>query len=415
MINASIKAANVHTPRKPFDEAREQEPLASEVMRLHAALRDLVPELVSRAEEIEKGRRVPADITDRLQRLGLFRTLLPRSHGGLELSVPEVLQLIETLAAADSSVGWVSMIGIGAQLFTTRLPRVTFDRIHADGRANQLAASGMPVGRAEVVDGGYQVSGRWPFASGCQNAQWIVGHCIVHKDGEPVMSERGPVTRWVTLPAERWRIEETWQASGLTGSGSHHVILKDVKVPEANMFDMFNGSSLIPGPLESPLMPFLASLHGAVANGIAAGAMADLAGMAGSGRRQAFATTDLRDSQVFQQEFGRLGAELRATRALLQVQADNHWRRALAGTLNGEADFAEGLQASAWIHAACTNIVSDCYTLGGTNAIMNASALQRRLRDIHAARQHAFAQERFYISAGKNALGFPPVDPMFGQ
>jgi alkylation response protein AidB-like acyl-CoA dehydrogenase len=272
----------------------------------------------------------------------------------------------------------------------------------------------MPVGQAEAVAGGYKVSGRWPFASGCQNAQWIAGHCIVHKDGQPVMSEHGPVTRWVALPAERWEIDETWQASGLAGTGSHHVVLKNVEVPEANMFDLFNGKSVVPGPVASPIMPFLASLHGAVANGIAAGAVADLAAMAGSGRRQAFAATDLRDSPVFQLEFGQLGAGLRATRALLQVQADNQWRRALAGKLNGEADFAEGLQASAWIHAACTDIVSRCYKLGGASAIMNASPLQRRLRDIHAARQHAFAQERFYISAGRNALGFPPVDPMFG-
>jgi len=85
------------------------------------------------------------------------------------------------------------------------------------------------------------------------------------------------------------------------------------------------------------------------------------------------------------------------------------------GTLDGKADFAESLQASAWIHAACTNVVSGCYTLGGASAVLNASPLQRRLRDIHAARQHMFAQERFYANAGANQLGFPPVDPISGR
>jgi len=118
---------------------------------------------------------------------------------------------------------------------------------------------------------------------------------------------------------------------------------------------------------------------------------------------------------VFQHEFGRIGAELRAARALLKVQAANHWRRAVDGTLDGKADFAESLQASAWIHAACTNVVSGCYTLGGASAVLNASPLQRRLRDIHAARQHMFAQERFYANAGANQLGFPPVDPISGR
>jgi alkylation response protein AidB-like acyl-CoA dehydrogenase len=407
-----LAKANVQTARNRIDKAGGQEPVASEMTRLRAALRDLAPELASRADEIEQGRRVPADIAERLQRLDLFRTLIPRSHGGLELNFAEVSQLIETLAAADSSVGWVTMIGVGGQLFSTRLPRATFERVHA-GWANLLVGAGMPVGQAEAVDGGYRVSGRWPFASGCQNASWLSGHCMVSKDGQPVMTDQGPVTVWVALPAERWGIEETWQASGLAGSGSNHIVLDNVEVPEAYIFDLMYGGSVVPGPLESPVLPLLGTFHGAVAVGIAAGAMADLAAMAGSGRRQAFAATDLRDSQLFQYEFGRLGAELRAARALLQVQAETQWCRALAGTFDGIADFAEALQCSAWIHAACTNIVSGCYTLGGASSIMTASPLQRRLRDIHAARQHAFAQERFYISAGKNALGFPPVHPLF--
>jgi hypothetical protein len=84
-------------------------------------------------------------------------------------------------------------------------------------------------------------------------------------------------------------------------------------------------------------------------------------------------------------------------------------------TLDGKADFAESLQSSAWIHATCSQIVSGCYTLGGASAMLNDSPLQRRLRDIHAARQHVFAQERFYASAGAHQLGFPPVDPFFGR
>jgi alkylation response protein AidB-like acyl-CoA dehydrogenase len=162
-------------------------------------------------------------------------------------------------------------------------------------------------------------------------------------------------------------------------------------------------------------MPFTGSFHAAVATGIATGAIADLAAMAGSGRRQLFAAADLRDSPVFQHEFGRLGANLRAARALLEVQAQSHWHRAIAGALDHKTDFAQSLQGSAWIHATCTAVVSGCYTLGGSVVVLNASPLQRRLRDIHAARQHIFAQERFYASAGAHALGFPPVDPISGQ
>ena len=149
------------------------------------------------------------------------------------------------------------MIGTASQMFCTRVPRATFDRMYKDGADALVVGVGTPAGRGEAVDGGYLVSGRWPFASGCQNAQWIAGHFVVHKDGSPVMSGARPLTRCVALPAERWRIEETWQASGLTGSGSHHVVLDNVVVPEAESFDLFHGPSCVPGPFATAITPFI--------------------------------------------------------------------------------------------------------------------------------------------------------------
>src|SRR5262249_52968359 len=117
-ISAQFARRGAHAPVK-------QQPIAPGAARLLAAIDDLAPELSARAGEIERVRRIPADITDRLLHMGLFRTLLPRSHGGLELSVPEVLPLVEALSAADSSVGWVASIGTVAQIFCTRVPRET--------------------------------------------------------------------------------------------------------------------------------------------------------------------------------------------------------------------------------------------------------------------------------------------------
>jgi indole-3-acetate monooxygenase len=412
---ALLVTTQIQSARKRLDKAIEPQSETTEAARLLAAVSDLAPLLGARSEDIEQARRIPRDIADRLGRLGLFRTLVPRSHGGFELSVPEVVPLIETLSAADSSVGWVAMIATVSQLFVSRLPRATYDQVYADGSDVMVVGAGTPAGRAEVIDGGYRVSGRWPLVSGCQNAQWIVGHCVVCREGEPLMSGQGPTTRFVIAPAARWRVEETWLASGLAGTGSHHVILDNVEIPDASTLDLFHDPSCVPGPLESPPGPFTPTFHAAVAVGIATAAVADLVSLAGAGRRQLFAVIDLRDSPVFQHALGRLSAELRAARALLEVQAERLWRRAVAGTLDDKVDFADALQGSAWIHAACTNVVSDCYTLAGASAVLNTSPLQRRLRDIHAARQHVFAQERFYASVGKNALGFAPVHPISGQ
>ena len=244
---------NVQFARQGAAATVRQPPIAPGAARLLAAIEDLAPELAARAGEIERVRLIPADITDRLRRIGLFRTLLPRSHGGLELSVPEVLPLIEALSAADSSVGWVAMIGTISQMFSTRAPRETFDKMFRNGADVLVVGVDVPAGRAEPVDGGYRVSGRWPFASGCQNAQWIAGHCVIHKDGAPVISAAGPMTRFVVLPAERWRIKDTWQASGLAGTGSHHVVLDNVSSPRPRLLSCFVDRHTYQGRSREPL------------------------------------------------------------------------------------------------------------------------------------------------------------------
>jgi indole-3-acetate monooxygenase len=409
--------ATMVRPARDFAAATERPPATTEqgtteVAQLLAAVRDLAPALSARAEEIENGRRVPGDIVEALQKIGVFRMLLPRSHGGFECSIPEVTPVLEALSAADSSVGWVAMIYMNSQLYGTRMQPKTYDEIYGDGSAPVIAGSGTPAGRADKFDGGYRVGGRWPFVSGCQNARWLGGHCMIWEDGKPAMAGNAPITRFVVAPADRWRIEETWQASGLAGTGSHHIVLDNEEIPEIRTFDLLNGTSCVPGPFEAAIMPFMPILHAAVAVGIASGAFDDLVSMANAGRHQLFATTDLRDSPIFQHELGRIGAELRAARALLEAQAARHWRRAVDAVLDSTADFTESLQANAWIHTACISVVSRCYTLGGSSVVMNTSPLQRRLRDIHAAKQHLAAQDRFYAGAGALHLGFPPFNPL---
>src|SRR5258708_26240622 len=131
----------------------------------------------------------------------------------------------------------------------------------------------------------------------------MVGHCVVTKNGEPVMSDHGPLTTFVILPAERWRIEETWQASGLTGSGSHHVVLEDAEISEASAFDPLHGASCVPGPFDAAVAPFVPIHHGAVAVGIAAGALPDLVSIARARPRPPFPPPPLPGSPGFSPRF----------------------------------------------------------------------------------------------------------------
>jgi indole-3-acetate monooxygenase len=371
--------------------------------RLLADIRRMAPMIAARAAEIEAARRIPLDLVETLRSIGVFRMLAPKSHGGLELELSAVLKIIAVLAKIDGSFGWAAMIGSGASLFASLLPRETYDQIYRDGPDVIFAGSTQPSGTAEAVEGGLRVNGRWPFASGCQHADWILAACVMSKDGQPLPGpiDGVPMTQFVFLPAAYWQIEDTWHSAGLKGTGSHHVGLRDTLVPVANFADPSSGISCLPGPLYSAPLRIIPLLHAPVALGIAEGALDDLAEMAGTGRRQFRAARAMRDSEVLQYELGCAQANFRAARSYLEIQAASHWSHARAGTLRGEAIMTEGTQAAVWITNACLRVAEMCFALGGGSAVYEDSMLPRRLRDLHVAAQHAYVQQRRYIDAGR--------------
>ena len=374
--------------------------------RLLFDIQKLAPAITARAPEMEAAGRIPQDVVDVLKAVGVFRLFLPRSHGGLELDLPTGLRIVAALSRLDGSVGWTAMIGSGGPLFAALLPRDIFDQIYLDDPDAVIAAVTQPVGTAEVNEGGRRVNGRWPFASGCLHADWMGGLCVVTEGGKRFLSPdgKGPLMRGFLMPARDWRIEDTWQVAGLEATASHHITIRDKVVPAANFFDLANGTPCLPGPLYQSIRNVLPLFHAAFAVGLARGALAELLELASTGRQQLHAPTSMRESEIFQFELGRLFADLRAAEAFQESQATSHWRRALAGTLKDDELFVEATQAGAWIVATCLHVVDGCFALAGGSAVYKSSPLQRRLRDMHTAAQHAMIQQRHYTGAGKLLL-----------
>jgi alkylation response protein AidB-like acyl-CoA dehydrogenase len=210
--------------------------------------------------------------------------------------------------------------------------------------------------------------------------------------------------RGFMLPAREWQIEDTWYVTGLKGTGSHHVTLRDALVPAANSFDPVSGGRCQPGPLYQAVLQLIPLFHCAFAVGIAEGALDALVELANTGRQQQRAAVPMRASEIFQYELGRIEAELRAAWAFCQVQAGSHWYHALAGTLNNEALLAQGTQIAIWITATCVRVVDACFATGGGSALYESSPLQRRMRDLHVAAQHVGVKQRHYASSGKLLL-----------
>jgi alkylation response protein AidB-like acyl-CoA dehydrogenase len=388
--------------------------MSQTAQRLLADIRELAPHIISRAAEIEAGRRIPPDLVEALRSMGVFRMFVPQSHGGLELDLPTALEVVGALGRINGSVGWTAMIGAGSAIFVPYLPRETYDQVYRNGPDMIIAASAQPAGKGEAVPGGRRINGRWPFMSGCQHADWILGFCVVTEGEKPLPGPAGkdgpPMLRGFMLPARDWQIEDTWLVAGLKGTGSHHVTLRDTLVPAANSFDPVNGGPCQPGPLYQAVLRLIPLLHCAFAVGIAEGALDELVELANTGRQQQRAAGPMRASEIFQYELGRIEAELRAARAFCQVQAGSHWHHALAGTLNSEVLLAQGTQTAIWVTATCVRVVDACFAAGGGSALYESSPLQQRMRDLHVAAQHVGVQQRHYVNSGKLLLDSSAVN-----
>jgi len=382
--------------------------MPSAAERMLSDVRELAPSLAARAAEHDAARRLSRALVAELKALGVFRMLVPRSHGGLEIDFPSSVEILVALAAADGATGWSVMIGCETPQLFGLLPRASFDAVYAAGPDVVCGGAFAPQGKAETVSGGYRASGRWSFASGCQHADWLFGQCVVMTDGAPAPGPMpgAPKLRCVVRPVADWEILDTWHTAGMRGTGSHDIAINDAHVAEDWTFDLWLGQPSLPGPaFAAPLLQF--SLHiGAVALGIAEGALADIVALAATRKVRLYARAELADQPLFQYRLGHAEADVRAARALLSGCAAKYWAQAVAGAVDPGLR-TEVLQGVAWVAETAARVVDVCYTAGGGSALYEKSPLQRRLRDIHTLTQHASVQENVFATAGAEKLGRP--------
>lgn len=377
--------------------------------KLMAAVRDLAPTIAGRGDDIERERRVPLDLLAQLKEAGLLRMFVPRSHGGAELDLRAGLDAFETLARADGSTAWAMMIGAESPQVLALLPRERFDAIYAASPDVVLAGGSNVQGEAHVVDGGYRVTGKWAFASGCEHADWLIGNCLVMQDGQPRpgATPGTPELRGMIFSAASARVVDTWRVLGMRGTGSHDIAVEAQFVPASDSIDLFMGAPSIAGPLfVAPVLHIVAHMA-AVAVGIAQGALDEATALAQGGKKRLFARASLAESPVFQIHLGRAEMDVTAARALVRAVGDEFWAACTSDPASVPVTLPRLSAMLAWVTETSARVVDACYRAGGGGAARDASPLQRRFRDIHTLAQHAAAAEGFLGQAGALRLQQP--------
>ncbi|HEX6739228.1 MAG TPA: acyl-CoA dehydrogenase, partial [Vicinamibacteria bacterium] len=317
-------------------------------------------------------------------------------------------EAVEALAEADASVAWCVAQANGCATIAAYLAPAVAREVF--GPAGAVLAWGPPsVGRAVAVAGGYRVSGRWTFASGCRHATWLGPACpVVAPDGTPRRGPDGrPEIRTLLVPAAQATLEDVWQVSGLRGTGSDAFALDGAFVPAERTARQAAAERREAGPLyRFPLWSLYAAGFAAVALGIARATLDAFIALAAAkvprGARGA-----LRRSAVVQAEVARAEAGHRAARAFLHATLDEAWAAAREGELAARQRALLRLAGTDAIHRAA-RAADRAYQAAGATAIFEGGAFARRFRDIHAVTQQIQARPAHYEAAGRYFLGLDP-------
>jgi alkylation response protein AidB-like acyl-CoA dehydrogenase len=395
---------------------------------LLAACLALGPKISAATEEIEQGRRIPTWLVEELRNAGVFRMSMPREWGGVEADPMAQLRVIEQLAYFDASVGWCSMIGSDGGYFSGFLEPSAAREIYRD--IDCVTGAGvMPLGEARIVPGGYRVSGRWPFGSGCQHSDWIAAGCIVWGPDGPILGDNGiPETRLCMVPAKACDIIDTWKTTGLRGTGSHDWSIGDYFVTEAHSFNLMSPTLFRQGPLYRLPSMFFYNFPG-VALGIARAAIDTFLEIS-KRKRVPLTGTPLAEEPYIASAVGEAEALLGSSRAYIFETTQSIWntlvtgggaRRSEPSMLHPDSAYSELTAAQraghrlamSQCHSACVQVVDLMYKAAGSASIYASGRLDRLLRDIHTVNQHNVISLKSYEGAGRLLLGLEPEQPFF--
>jgi alkylation response protein AidB-like acyl-CoA dehydrogenase len=348
----------------------------------------------------------------------LYKVAAPRSIGGGECDPRSQIETIEAVSAADGAAGWNLMIGIENMGFLgAALPRETAKKLYAD--PGLIVAGALnPLGRATKVDGGYRVTGQWPFASGCHNAGWFWGQCIVVEGETPAKTESGaPQLREALIPSSAFEILDTWHVSGLRGSGSHDVAAHDVFVPDEHVTAVMQGGMQLreTGTLyRYPPFNRLAYNKIGVATGIAQAALEHFHQLA-SEKQPRGSRKLLREKVSVHLTYAEAVAALRSARAYALEAVESVWQTVEAGD-------APSADQRMHVHLACAHAceasirsVELVHAAAGTTANFTSCPLDRCLRDVRVVPQHIMVSPQWKETAGRVLLGLPGDSPFFND
>lgn len=372
--------------------------------------------LRERARETELERRVSEATTQMLTDAGLYRVMQPRRFGGYEMTLQDLLQLAFVVGQGCGSTGWCYALGATQSWFLGMFPQQAQEDVWGTSPDALVAGSIAPTGKARRVPGGYQVRGRWGFASNCDNAGWTtLGAMLEEGEGQP------PRPIFLLVPSDEYQVVDNWNPMGLAGTGSKDIVIEsDQFVPEhrsVTFAAVLNQDT--PGALASdnPVyrIPFLSGFPPMLAIPAVAslqGAVDEFVESIGSrSTRGAFvsAASTLAQFGHVQSAVAEADAAVDAAQLILSRDLQNASNLAVAGEKLSAQQRINLRRGHAYAVRLCVGGINALFEVVGGTGIQKDNSVQRAWRDIHAIAHHISTNwHAVSTMVGQQRLGLPP-------
>jgi 3-hydroxy-9,10-secoandrosta-1,3,5(10)-triene-9,17-dione monooxygenase len=366
---------------------------------------EFVGRLADRAQEAERLRRLPAATVSEFKQTELFRLLLPARFGGIQASFPELLEPIRRMAHGCASSAWtLGFYALHNWMLSLFDPRVQ-EEVFASGPV--LAPAPLaPTGRGSPADGGVRLTGRWSWATGAMDADWVIVGALIERQEriDPAL---------VVVPADDVEVADVWHTAGMRGTGSHDVIITNIFVPEHRIVavaDIYAGTA--PGAhahgvptYRWPMVPALALTASMPVLGAAERVTELYADRLGD-RVLAYSGVAQKDQPAAQIRLGDARVRLRALRALIAETAEAIEEIVASGARVSRSVRADARLAAAHTVHECRAIIADLLEASGASAQFLSNPLQRAKRDVDIASGHVvFDYDMSRELAGALAIG----------
>ena len=385
-------------------DASAESPTPSELLARATAL---LPTLKERAAHAEESRRVPAETVSDLLRAGFHLVGVPKSFGGLDLDYGLVLDVAAELGRGCASTSWCYCLWAAHAWLVGFWPLEAQEEVFAQG-PDVLCSSSLNTGSSETtpVPGGYRVSGSWEFSSGCDHAGWLM--LGIHGPGE---------RNWALVPRDDFEIVDTWFVSGLRGTGSKDVVVRDVFVPAHRVLDTttvgdtdlsaweLHGQARYRVPIPVLLGWDLVAPMSGIAQGMIDEFVQRLEGTSGPGRTA--------DSAAIQLRLSMASAEVDAGRALMDRDVGEILRKADVGERFSPLERATFRRDKAYVTQLSLQAVNRIFDVSGGHALFDSVPLQRFHRDAQAvAHRDGLIMDIGGLQFGRVALGLEADGPI---